>query len=836
MTGRKRTIALIICIISFLPISAQYKISGKVKDAHTQELIPFATLQFVGTNTGMVTDAEGSFLFELPAIPSDSLMVRVMGYQRTVLFVDKNLKDQTLNFEISRGDVSLKQHEVKANVNFALILLRHIIRRKPDNNYDRLANYRYEIYNKLELDIKNLNTAKLSRNRFTKPFSFILQNIDSTSETKPFLPVFLTESISDYYFQRSPKKTKEIIKASRTSGLDNESVAKFLGGMYQNVNIYDNHIPVFDKSFVSPISNSGALYYNYRITDTQYINQQRFIKMNFQPRRKGENAFIGEMWVQDSTYAIQKMTMAVPGDANINFVRKISMVQEYKPFPDSSGWFLAKDKFIVDFWTPGLKPTKTMDFIGRKTTTYEKVMVNDTSVTNLFTEKRYPENIVLTDSARYRSEDFWQSSRHEGLSKNEESIYKMVDTLQKMPLFQKYSNTIRFLATGYKPFGMLEWGPYWYLFSQNRLEGFRVRFDLGTTPKFHKDLYLNGYLAYGFTDQHFKGKLSALWLLKRHPRMYVYGSFIRDLDNGANYYDEVGTDNIFSLAIRKPGIPQKFMLIDEKRAEFYKEYYSGFSHHLSVVHKQFMPFAPLPAGSFFPHNGNGLDPLTNMEVAVKLRYAFREEFLEGNYYRFSLGSKYPIVEIKYALGLKGVLKSNYNYHKASFTVSDYVKTPPFGTIYYNFFGGKIFSNGALPYTMLEIHPGNEIYYYNKYAFNMMNRYEFISDQYAGFNVEHTIGSGIFNYIPGIRKLKFRQFWTAKGVIGKLSNENKALNLTAGYPFKTLEGNPYIEVGTGVENILKFLRVDFVWRVAPKPLPGEPYEKRFGIFGSFRLQF
>ncbi|AWO01765.1 hypothetical protein DLD77_08680 [Chitinophaga alhagiae] len=835
MTGWKRTIALIICTISFFPLSAQYKISGIVKDAHTQELIPFATLQFVGTNTAMVTDAEGAFLFELPAIPSDSLLVRVMGYNRLVLFVDKQLKEQTLTFEISRGDVSLKQYEVKANVNFALILLRQIIRRKPYNNYDRLESYTYEVYNKLELDIKNLNTSKLSKNRLTRPFSFILKNIDSTTENQPFLPVFLTESISDYYFQKDPKKTKEVIKASRTSGLDNESVTKFLGGMYQNINVYDNFIPVFDKSFVSPVNNSGAMYYHYRITDTQYVNNHRFIKLNFEPRRKGENVFVGEVWVQDSTYAIQKMSLSVPGDANINFVRKISLVQEFKPMEDSSGWFLAKDKFIVDFWTPSPKPTKTIEFIGRKTTSYNNIVVNDTAATNIFTERRYPQNIVVADSARMRSDSFWLGHRHEGLSKNEMAIYRMVDTLQQMPLFQKYSNTIRFLATGYKPFGPLEWGPYWYLFSQNRLEGFRMRLDLGTTPQFHKDLYLNGYLAYGFGDDRFKGKISALWLLKRHPRMYVYGSFVRDLDNGASYYDEVGTDNIFSLAIRKPNVPQKFMLIDEKRGEFYKEYFSGFSHHFSVAHKQFLPFAPLPSGNFFPHNGAGLDPLTNMEVALKLRYAFREEFLEGNYYRFSLGSKYPIVELKYALGMKGIMKSNYNYQKAAFTVSDYVKLPPFGQLYYNFFGGKIFGS-PLPYPLLEIHPGNEIFYYNKYAFNMMNRFEFISDEYAGFNLEHTIGNGVFNYIPLIRKLKLRQFWTAKGIIGKLSEPNKAMNLNAGYPFKTLQGNPYIEVGTGVENILKFLRVDFVWRLAPKPLPNEADEKRFGIFGSFRLQF
>ncbi len=836
MTGWKRTIAFVICTISFLPLNAQYKISGIVKDAHTQELIPFATLQFVGTNIGMVTNAEGAFQFDLAHIPSDSLLVRVMGYRRTVLFVNRELKDQTLNFEISRSDVSLKQYEIKANVNFALILLRHIIRRKPENNYDRLNSYKYEVYNKLELDIKNLNTVKLSRNRFTKPFSFILKNIDSTTENQPFLPVFLTESISDYYFQRNPRKTKEIIRASRTSGLDNESVTKFLGGMYQNINVYDNFIPVFDKSFVSPISNSGNLFYNYRITDTQYIANLRYIKLNFEPRRKGENVFVGEVWVQDSTYAVQKMSMSVPGDANINFVRKISLVQEFRPLPDSSGWFISKDKFIVDFWTPSPKPTKTIEFIGRKTTTYEDVKANDTAATNIFAEKRYPQNIVVEDNARTRPDSFWAQNRHERLSKNEQGIYNMVDTLQKMPLFQKYSNTIRFLATGYKPLGPIEWGPYFYLFSRNRMEGFRLRLDLGTTPKFNKNIYLNGYLAYGFNDDRFKGKVSALWLLQRHPRMYVYGSYIRDLDNGATYYDEVGTDNIFTLAIRKPGVPQKFMLIDEKRAEFYKEYYSGFSHHFSAVLKQFMPFDPLPSEAFFPKNGTNLNPTTNMEVAVKLRYAFREEFLEGNFYRFSLGSKYPIVELKYALGIQGFMRSNYNYHKAALTISDYIKIPPFGQLYCNLFGGKIFSSSPLPYPLLEVHPGNEIYYYNKYAFNMMNRFEFISDEYAGFNVEHTLGSGLFNYIPLVRKLKLRQFWTAKGLIGKLSDENKALNLTAGYPFKTLQGSPYIEIGTGVENIFKFIRVDFVWRVAPQPAPDEPYEKRFGIFGSFRLQF
>lgn len=835
MVDWKRIIAIIfiVCAWSSGVMAQQYKVSGVVRDAHSQEIIPFATLQFTNTQTGMVSNAEGTYLFELNVIPSDSLQVRVMGYNITKMKVDRNLKEQVINFDITRSDVSLKTHEIKANVNFALILLRQIIRHKPENNYNRLDNYRYQVYNKLELDMKNLNKEKLSKNRFTKPFAFILDNIDSTSEDKPFLPIFLTESLSDYYYQAKPHKTKEVIKAARTSGIDNESVHKFLGGMYQNINIYDNFIPVFDKQFVSPINNNGAFYYDYKIADTQYVNNQRFIKLNFTPKRKGENVFVGDIWVHDTTYAVQKTTLSVPSAANINFVRKISLVQEFRQLEDST-WFLYKDKFVADFWAPSPKPGKTLDFIGRKTTTYTDVITNDTAATNIFGDKRYPEAITLLDSARFRHEAFWDNNRPELLSKNEAGIYKMVDSLQNMPLFQKYSNTIKFLATGYKPFGLLEWGPYWYAFSKNRLEGFRMRLDLGTTTKFNKDLYLYGYLAYGFSDEAWKGKMSALWLLKRHPRMYLYGAYSRDLDNGSHYYDEVGSDNIFTLAIRKSGVPQKFLLADEKRVEFFKEYYSGFSHQVTLAHKRLRPFEPLPTIEAFKNFSSKGDPMTSMEVELKLRYAFQEEFLEGDFYRYSLGSKYPIVELKYALGIPGIANSSQQYNKLTLSVSDYVKLPPFGTLYYNIYGGKIF--GTLPYTSLEVHPGNEIYYYNKYAFNMMNRFEFLSDQYAGFNVEHTIGNGIFAYIPLIKKLKWRQFWTAKGVVGSLSDANKQLNLYNGYPFKTLEKNPYAEVGTGIENIFKFLRVDFVWRVAPAALPDEPKSKRFGVFGSFKLTF
>jgi hypothetical protein len=162
-----------------------------------------------------------------------------------------------------------------------------------------------------------------------------------------------------------------------------------------------------------------------------------------------------------------------------------------------------------------------------------------------------------------------------------------------------------------------------------------------------------------------------------------------------------------------------------------------------------------------------------------------------------------------------------------------MKVPPYGTIYFNLFAGKTF--GTLPYLFLDIAPGNEIYYYNKYAYNMMNRYEYIHDRYAGINFEHNFGNGLFRFIPLTRKLKFRQFWTVKTLWGGVSPANRILNQSAGMNFNALNGKTYMEVGTGIDNILRVLRVDFIYKLLPVTQT-EINNSRFGVFISFRFTF
>ena len=806
-------------------VSAQQKsISGVVKDIHSEEPIPFASVQFKNSGIGKLTDSAGTFTFYLNEWPSDTLEITCVGYQPFNYSIDKNKISLLASINMERGTFN-EGAQIRTKINKGLFVWRKIVEHKPKNDRYRFENFSYELYNKLELDLKNINFEKLGKFKPLRPISELINaNID-TAEGVKYLPSYFTEALSDYYYQKNPKKRREIIKAANTNGVKNESVIKLLGGMDQVVNVYNNFIPVFDKQFISPISDNGDYYYNYNVIDTQFIAGHRYFHLVFTPRRKGGDTFEGDCWVHLGTFAIQRMNLRLGNEANVNFVENLSLIQEYKMIDDSL-WFLSKDKFVADFSPVGKdKP----GFIGRKTTTYKNVIVNDSSVIKELSKNKTQEEIITLSDASAKGKDFWQATRHEPLSKAESGIIRMIDTLTNAPVFQNFTKTVKFIGTGYKDVGNYQIGPWMNWMSSNGWEGFRLRFDLGTNKGFHKKIKLHGYLAYGFGDKKMKGMAEAFFLPKKDPRMYLYVSYTDDLDFGQNYYGEITQDNIFALALRKNGIPVKNIKVKEKRFEIFKETFSWMSNKISVTHKNYLPLRNLvPLDSFRTISNS--NPLTSFEVSLKLRFAYLERFLETTFYRTSLGSSYPIGEINITQGFSGILKSSYNYTKVNASISDYMNVPPFGNISWLVYGGKTF--GILPYTLLDIAPGNELHYYNKYAFNMMNRWEFIHDQYAGINFEHNVGNGIFRLFP---KLRFRQFWTAKALWGTLSEENKSLNFKTGHGFQSLDGNTYLELGTGIDNIFRVFRIDFVWRVFPSTLK-KVNDKSFGIFGSFRVGF
>ena len=827
-----------IAVLLFLFISSSVAgqsitITGKIIDAHTKEPVSYASVYFTRLKAGKTSDSAGNFTFYFNNFTKDTLVVSYIGFDLYKIPLTQLQDNKPLNIQLQRGGLN-NVVVVRSKVNKGLYLWKKIMSKKKQYNRYDLKNFSYEAYNKLEVDIKNFNAEKAKKNFILKSFGFIFDNIDSTSEAVPFLPAYLTESLSDYAFQGNPKKIYENIKASNTKGFKNESFSRLLGVMDQNVSIYSNFVNVMDKDFISPFNDNGDAYYNFTVPDTQIVNGKKLFHFVFRPKRVGQNTFEGDAWVTERTFQITKITLYLGKDANINYIDRISVFQEYLPLNDSV-IFLNRDKFFADFRVLG---KNSLTLIGRKTTSYKNIIINSDSLTNAFKEQHIEEIVKTEKSVTAQSDSAWNVLRHDTLSKNEKAIYATIDKLLAMPKYQKLQRNLKFLAGGYRNVGNFEIGPWFNWISGNQWEGTRFRFDLGTNTGFNKNIYLHGYLAYGTRDKKLKGKAEAFWIVKRTPkRIRLHLSYSDDVDNGISQVGEVSQDNIFSLAIRKPNTTRKFIQVKDLSFEVFNELGKGFSTEWFVAHRQYTPLLNLPPKANYTVSSGST--LTNFELALKLRFAYLERFIETDYNRYSLGTKYPIVEVMLAKGVPGVLNSAYSYTKYAALIKDYMKISPYGTLSYKVFAGKI--SGAVPFTNLENHPGNDLFYYGRNFYNLMNRFEYLSDQYAGVNVEHNIGSGLFRFIPLTRKLKWRQFWNAKTLWGSLSNENSAINyfLDASNnkipAFKILNGKTYIEIGTGIDNIFKILRLDFVWRVSPSPAYAGK-KNQFGVFGSFQIQF
>lgn len=822
----KRCCLLIFGLLCILKAYTQnFIISGNVIDKHTEEPIPFANIyiEHIGNiGSGTTSDINGFYKINLSNISTyDTIIASAIGYAKLKKPLNTN-NIQAINFRLDRSSIDLSEVEVFAGENPANIIFRKIVEHKPKNDIERLDNYRYEVYNKLEVDIDEIND-KIKNNRLLRPFSFIYENIDSTSETKPFLPMFLTESLSDYYYRKLPSNNKEVIKATRVSGLENESITQFLGKMYLDFNLYDNWISILGQQFVSPVANAGLTYYKYEWVDSAYIDGIWCRKLSFRPKHKTENTFIGDFWVSDSTYAIVQISMQIANHSNINFVERLSIFQSYN-LVDNKHWMLKKDKLIVDFISLGENP----GLMGRKTTSYKNFVVNDTNIDQYFIDKL---NVITNEDAIKNEESFWKQARHDSLSKNESAIYEMIDSIQKVPIYKTYVDIISTLVSGYYVWGNFEWGPYFSILSSNSVEGIRLKGGFRTSNAFSTRWMFGGYIAYGTKDKDFKYAFETFCYITKTPRQAVGFIYKNDLNLASQHIDEFGSDNLFSGYFRR-NIPMRLIRIEEYNAYYLKEWKTGLSVRSSFIYRYIDPYEHSSFLFQFPDittYQNIGESVNTSEASWKLRYAYQEKFISGEFERISLGSKYPIIELNYIAGMKGVLQSDFAYHKISVEISDFVTVNPFGKFKYILSAGKIFN--PLPYLLLETHNANETYYYIGSAFNNMRRYEFTSDEYIKLFFSHYFNGYLLDKVPLIKKLKWRSLLSYKAVLGRLSNENETLNSLNN--IKTPFPKPYMEASAGIENIFRIFRIDAIWRLS---YLNTTDAVKFGLRGSIQFEF
>lgn len=823
--------ALLLILFFLIPLSfyAQTKVGGIVKDNNSQPLA-YVSVYFKNSSEGIITNELGKFYLESDS-KFDTLVISYIGFADKFISL-KSATNLNLNIQLEE-DNTLEEMKIYVGKtskkdNPALDILRKIWANKRKNGLYKFDQYQYSKYEKVEFDMNSIDSAFMKK-RIFNGMEFIFNHVDTSSITgKTYLPIFINEKASMIYGDNIKNKKKELVKGNKNSGFENnQHIISFINDLYVDYNIYNNYIRFYDKDFVSPLSTTGINVYNYVLADSTFIGNKWCYNIVFYPRRKGELTFKGDFWVNDTTWAIKKINLAVSKGVNINWVKDIYVEQEFEVFDDSV-FLLTKDHMMTDFSIS--KKDESKGVYGKRTTYYKDHKFNVKRPDNFYTSEinTYDENVMARDDS------FWETYRFEPLSEEEMGIYEMLDALKENKRFNSYVNAVSILSSEYIQFGNFDYGPIFSSLGFNDVEG--TRFRVGGRTYFGPNDYwrLEGFLAYGIKDDKFKYGISAKYMLDKRNRFMIYAGNRRDVEQiGASLspiVDVLGR-SFASSALFASGDNSKLSNINTSTAGLEIEPVKNLKFSTSLNYKTLKTASPTFSLDYLDLTTGTIEQqLKQSEINVSVDYTPKRKYIGYGVDRIDVNYDYARLFVNYSLGVKGMLNGDFDYKKIQVFYKHPFWVGGFGRLTPIVEAGKTF--GTVPLGLMSVIPGNQSYFRIENAFSQLNYYEFVTDTYVTLHLEHNFEGRLFSRIPYLRDLNLREIIGFRGAYGTVSDENKAIN-ASNINYVAPTDKIYYEYYVGVGNILKLIRLDFTWRGNYLENPGA---HKFGAKIGFGFQF
>lgn len=801
---------LIIFLFLFNNVFSQETIvKGRITDQSTNEAIPFANVKFVGLNTGTSADFDGYFILKTSQ-RVDSIRVDYLGYKPKSKKI-KNGQSQTINFQLQSNSFGIKEVVVKAGVNPAIQVIKDAQKNRDKYDKNSLRSYQYENYAKIQVDVDNIS-ENVRKRKILKPVTSLFDSLDvlAGEDAKANLPMFYSENLSDVYYTSEPtRKKKEIVKASKLNAVglqDGILTSQFTGNSFEEYNFNQNKLFVFNKEFQSPISDNAFLFYEFYLTDTVYLNGYRCYQIKVKPKNNKDLLFTGFIWITDSTWAIKQVNLEIPKYVNINFLERVQVQQELEP-TSAGAWLPVKSRLIVDFADVS---KKSIGLVAKVYNSIRYIKVNEPMERSF-----YESPIKLTKDALLKTDEYWVNTRHEKLTATDNNVYSMIDTIKSIPRVKTGVNLFYTLVSGHYTWNKVDIGPYLNILTFNNIEGYKLRLGGRTNIQFSNEWILRGYVAYGFRDERFKYNAQVERILSRDLWTKVGVQRREDIDQvGVTFrYDDspIFGDDQSSLYATTSQIT-RFALFNRKtesRIWMEREIKKGITTRITLQNIDYKHYF---ANTLDSINNLGLlqEDYTTSEAVIETRFAWNELQVLDNNRRYVVSApRIPVVTLQYVQGVKNVFNSDLNYSRFNIKINHRMRLGFLGYSRYIVNAGKVFSNA--PFTLLQVHRGNQTPFFAYATFNLMNYNEFISDEYVSLDYVHHFEGLFLNRIPLIRQLKWRELVSLRAVYGSLSTKNQSAVISKSY--STLTQKPYVEAGFGITSIFRILRVDFIYRLS-----------------------
>ena len=820
-----------------LPMKAQLR--GYIIDEATGDSIPYASAIYRGHNVAVASNINGQFT--IARHEGWVLTFSAVGYVSKSITITASTK-QNFNVKLKPDTKALKEVVVKTKRrrysrknNPAVELMKKVVEAKKRTDLDNRDYYQYNKYQKLTLALNDITPEKLEDPKMKKK-PWLKDQVEKCEYNgKLILPVSVDETVTQKIYRKHPHSEKNIVKGQNSTGVNDlfqtgDILNTVLKDVFSDVNIYDDQIRLLQYPFTSPIGKDAVAFYRFYIMDTLYVERDKCIHLHFLPNNQQDFGFRGDIYIlADSSYQVKRCELTIPKKSDVNFVENMKIVQEFTQLPDST-WVLSVDDMLAEI--------KLASFIK------EAAVIRTTRLTD-YAFDPLPKQLfkgkakdVKEADAMMRDEAFWNKYRQVSLTKSESKMDAFVNNLSQIKGFKYIIFGLKALIENFVETGnpsKVDIGPINTMLTSNPVDGLRTRISAQTTAKLNPHWFASGYFARGWKSEknYYKADLTYSfnkkeYLPREFPKRTLTLSSTYDIMAPSDKFMKTDKDNVFTSF--KWSKVNKMMFYNRQEIKYEREEDWGFKTTLGFKAEENegalgLNFTPLSQYSQKYTDGNVLlEPNSNKfrtsEFHAEFRFAPGETYINTKQRRLKINLDAPVFILGHTVGIKGFLGGDYRYNFTEASIYKRFWMKSWGKIDCYLKGGIQWNQ--VPYPLLIMPETNLSYIIQDETFELIDNMEFLNDRFASLYISWDFNGKIFNRIPLLKKLKWREYIGFRCLWGGLSDKNNPFleqNAQSDILMLFPEGchvmdskKPYYELSVGIHNIFKLIHVEYVRRL------------------------
>lgn len=833
---------LILLLLILVQAAGAQTITGVVVEESTGDTIPFPSVQYKKEKIATSGNAYGRF--SIKRLNGEKLTFSAVGYQELTILIGPNTPSEmkitlkTDTKQLKGVTVKTKRSKYSRKNNPAVELMKRVIAAKKRTDLANHDYYQFNKYQKITFAINDIKPTELENEKLKKKKWLINQIETCPYNNKLILPLSVDETVTRNIYRKDPKTEKSIIMGQSSSGVNDlietgDILNNVLKDVFTDVDLYDDQIRLLQYPFTSPIGKDAISFYRFYIVDTVYVDRDKCFHLQFLPNNQQDFGFRGEIWIlADSTLHVKRCNLTLPKKSDVNFVDNLQIIQEYTRLPEGD-WALTTDDMFVEM---SIAKFLTKAIVIRTTRMSDYAF--DELPDKLFKGKT---KVLHESNAMMRDEAFWDKYRSVELTKSESSMDAFINNLSQQKAFKYIIFGVRafienFVETGSQNHpSKVDIGPINTMISSNFIDGVRTRISAQTTANLNPHWFLSGYYARGWDSRknYYKGELTYSfnkkeYLPREFPKRTLTLTSTYDVCSPSDKFMHTDKDNVFT-ALKWTKV-EKMMFYNRQQLSFEREEEWGFRTTISLKTEENeacgdLFFKPLSmVGMEDAMTGQGKFRTT--EARIELRYAPGETFINTKQRRLPVNLDAPVFTLSHTTGIKGFLGGDYDYNFTEASIYKRLWLNSWGKIDILAKGGIQWNK--VPFPLLIMPAANLSYIISDETFNLINNMEFLNDRYASLDISWDLNGKIFNRIPLLKKLKWREWLGIKCLWGTLTDKNNptlAANAGDGMLMEFPEGSyimdskrPYIELIAGIHNIFKIIHIQYVHRLNYNHLP------------------